>query len=628
MDQFSQIDQIRDLPQRSKTWIVAARRLRSWIQNEDETYVRSHLILIMEKKHGYALGYDLLTEVPQAEAVLQNLLNIMLEPEPSAREEPHRPIRIEFFPHELAHSLRQPLQDLGIKALKAHHTAGINAAMDGFEESSNSDSNNAAGLLSIKGVSPRLVGDFFDAAADFYAAEPWLTLPEDRILAIQTEPDGEPWFIQIIGQEGDPFGLLLFHSLADVELANSTDGPPAGSWYSVPFQPIHSLPFDDLEAIERYGWKVAGEMAYPFPMVFEQKQVLRPPCEELILFEKIMRAVALFVYDHLAGTEADVEQPVEIDLTVPAHTGTAHLHISYPAIELQEEGQPGDFAFSEWDREELREQEDPAILLPDPRAMEGFMFGGSFSDAIDASVQEAQSLMYDAWDESDPQTRIAAAHEALKISPDCADAYVLLAEEETKTLEEAMGHFQAGVKAGERALGKAYFEENAGHFWGLLETRPYMRARQGLAHCLWKLDQTNAARTHYEEMLHLNPDDNQANRYMLMDLYLTNGLNKESLALLERYDDDIDAHLLYAQALTLYRIKGAGAEADQVLRSAIKANPHVPEYLSDPEQRPIPLPEYIIVGEKSDAVAYATIGRKHWHATQGAVEWLREIEKS
>jgi hypothetical protein len=29
-------------------------------------------------------------------------------------------------------------------------------------------------------------------------------------------------------------------------------------------------------------------------------------------------------------------------------------------------------------------------------------------------------------------------------------------------------------------LGKQAFEEYVGHSWGLLETRPYMRAREGL----------------------------------------------------------------------------------------------------------------------------------------------------
>jgi len=42
--------------------------------------------------------------------------------------------------------------------------------------------------------------------------------------------------------------------------------------------------------------------------------------------------------------------------------------------------------------------------------------------------------------------------EFLSISPDCADAYNLLAEEEAKTLEEAKDLYQKGMEAGRRAI--------------------------------------------------------------------------------------------------------------------------------------------------------------------------------
>ena len=81
----------------------------------------------------------------------------------------------------------------------------------------------------------------------------------------------------------------------------------------------------------------------------------------------------------------------------------------------------------------------------------------------------------------------------MEISPDCADAYVLLAEH-AKTADEAQNLYEQGVAAGERALGREAFAEHEGHFWGVLETRPYMRARQGLAQCLWEAGRRREAR--------------------------------------------------------------------------------------------------------------------------------------
>ncbi len=93
------------------------------------------------------------------------------------------------------------------------------------------------------------------------------------------------------------------------------------------------------------------------------------------------------------------------------------------------------------------------------------MSGGSDDEAI----TEAQQVMYEAWDRPTSRSRIALAAKALGISPLCADAYNLLAQE-ARTATEARELYARGLEAGERALGAEGFEEYAGHFWGFLAT--------------------------------------------------------------------------------------------------------------------------------------------------------------
>src|SRR6266508_371017 len=113
--------------------------------------------------------------------------------------------------------------------------------------------------------------------------------------------------------------------------------------------------------------------------------------------------------------------------------------------------------------------------------------------------------MYDAWETPSPRERVRLARQALDLSPDCADDYVLLAEETARSAKEAADLYAKGVAAGERALGKPVFEEEAGHFWGIVETRPYMRSRLGLARALWALGKRQEAAAHAWELLRLNP---------------------------------------------------------------------------------------------------------------------------
>ncbi|MBO0863420.1 MAG: hypothetical protein J2P21_33980, partial [Chloracidobacterium sp.] len=218
-------------------------------------------------------------------------------------------------------------------------------------------------------------------------------------------------------------------------------------------------------------------------------------------------------------------------------------------------------------------------------------------------LEQAQDKLYEAWDAEDEE-RVKLARAALAISPDCADAYVLLAEETAETNEEAMELFQKGVEAGERALGKEFFEECAGEFWDIVETRPYMRARAGLAEAEELRGDPKQAAGHYLELLRLNPNDNQGNRYPLARCLLKSGADDELGKLLDQYNDDPMTDWLYTRALWLFRKDGATERASAALVKAFIQNPFVPLYMVGILQMPDEPPDYdsIEAGGDKEAV--------------------------
>ena len=238
-------------------------------------------------------------------------------------------------------------------------------------------------------------------------------------------------------------------------------------------------------------------------------------------------------------------------------------------------------------------------------------------------LEKAQELIYEAFETGSHRKRVQLAKKALKVSSDCADAYVLLAEETAKDPEEAKELYEKGVQAGESALGEEVFEEDAGHFWGILETRPYMRARQGLALASWELGERSEAIAHYQQMLHLNPNDNQGVRYLLANALLEEGLDDELGELLESYEDDAGAGWVYARALWRFRTEGDGEEARSALEEAISLNPFVAGYLLGRKGIPGALPALVGFGDESEAVVYFAEALPGWLRTPGAIEWLR-----
>ena len=240
-------------------------------------------------------------------------------------------------------------------------------------------------------------------------------------------------------------------------------------------------------------------------------------------------------------------------------------------------------------------------------------------DALD----RAQDCIYDAVEVSTPKRRIALARKALSISPLCADAHVILAGHSAKGSDEELDHWRRGVEAGEKALGKSGFKDYAGHFWGFLETRPYMRARNGLALALWARGARDEAVDHLLAMLALNPNDNQGLRYALAGYLVELRRTSDFDALMKSFPEDGSAFFAWPRALSAFQIGGDCAASRAQLKKAMASNAHVRDFLSDRRKLPKRRPAYYSPGDASEAMFYVTDNGGCWSATPGALDWLR-----
>ncbi|HUV44440.1 MAG TPA: tetratricopeptide repeat protein [Dehalococcoidales bacterium] len=242
-------------------------------------------------------------------------------------------------------------------------------------------------------------------------------------------------------------------------------------------------------------------------------------------------------------------------------------------------------------------------------------------------LEEAQELIYQALESTEKKERIHLAMESLKVCDNCADAYVLLAEEAAETIEQARDWYRRGMDAGERALGPEVFTKEAGNFWGIIETRPYMRAREGLADCLYSLGEHDAAMEHYRDILRLNPNDNQGVRYkLLICLMETNDINAAK-ELLGQYPDEYSADWFFTRALIAFIQHGTGQESNKQLRQAMQYNPHVVPYLLGQRRLPRALPNRIGFGDEDEAASYVAEFADVWLGIPGVLEWVKAVTR-
>lgn len=159
----------------------------------------------------------------------------------------------------------------------------------------------------------------------------------------------------------------------------------------------------------------------------------------------------------------------------------------------------------------------------------------------DDAYRDAQDLVYDGWDalsQGDVDFAEDCFEEALGIDDMLADAYNGLAAValDRADLERAEERYETAYDLARETLGTE--APNAFYWWDEIETRPYMRAREGLARLYRRTGRYEEAAAEYEALLRLNPNDNQGARFEIGPLYQLAGTLDAVLDAYQQYADN------------------------------------------------------------------------------------------
>lgn len=169
---------------------------------------------------------------------------------------------------------------------------------------------------------------------------------------------------------------------------------------------------------------------------------------------------------------------------------------------------------------------------------------------------------------------------ALELEPENVDVQLQLIVHtlEGKT-DEQLPALQRLMDAAAKQLEReGCFKESVGEFWGVLETRPYMRVCYTYFEALITCGMMRRAIDEGQHLLELCENDNLGVRYRLMHLYAYMEDEMHALALHKQFDSYEETQMLLPLAVLYYKLNQFDKAEDYIKRLA-KANKDTKEFL-------------------------------------------------
>ncbi len=598
------------------TWEVAVTPLPRWLPVEGRR-VRAWLAVCFDTEGERALAIE-----PRVEEAIPGVLERLLSR--AARSWRVRPARIRVADAEVARILKDLLapQEIPVEVAELLYLPELL----GFLIAEIAPPDPRPGPLTGAGVTVERLRSYAQAATGLYISPIWRHLTSEDLIRVESPKVEESFRYAVLTRDDSgPGGLWFFPSREDFEWIQEGDVGSflsgLGSWM-FRFDRPWVAPQSDTDLWERHGLPWSGEDRCPTACFIGMEVMKRPDARQLAFLEGLMSALA-------ATAEEDLDAG-RWEKRVKTAEGSARFVLSLPELLEPAETERG-FSFSTMWRytERTIRKLNKRLQGRQPESLE------EANEALDALFREEEEAgpaepetpqdraeqLLDQAHEARGRRMVLLARQALEIWPDCTDAYNLLAGREPDP-QAALDLYARAMAAAQRAMGPEIFEQ-AGDFWGLVETRPYMRARQGLAERLLVLGRTEKAAEHYREMLRLNPDDNQGVRHALASLLIVLERDEEAEELLDRYEEDDSPFMAFPGALLSFRREGDSPEARRRLKRALQANRFVPGLLLR-TQEVSAIPGMYSPGGREEAALYYDLSLETWAKTPGALDWLRK----
>ncbi len=194
----------------------------------------------------------------------------------------------------------------------------------------------------------------------------------------------------------------------------------------------------------------------------------------------------------------------------------------------------------------------------------------------------------------------------LELAPDHIDARMMLAEFEEDEIKK-LELFREAIELEKQYLTKeGYFEDQyMGSFYGVFETRPYLRGLYAVAQFYRLTNKITKAIQICEEIIELNENDNLGARYLLINSYVMLEQFDQVQILFDQYEEN-SIFMLLPLAISYYK-QDEYDSAREIIKQIHESNPNFYKVFNeddDLDEDEMSIPGYYSRGSLAEVAAY------------------------
>lgn len=251
-------------------------------------------------------------------------------------------------------------------------------------------------------------------------------------------------------------------------------------------------------------------------------------------------------------------------------------------------------------------------------------------------LDDAYEILEEAQNAKNEKEAIRLAKKAYEKSSECFDAILFQCDLEENGIKR-MELLDNGLETEKNRLTKEkYFDkDNIGHFYGIFETRPYIRGLVTKAEYLLEEGKMHQAESVCKEVLRLNENDNMGARYLLMAIFATLEEENDMLKLYKKYPEE-DLEMIFPLFALYYKI-GNDKKAKEYLNRINKCNANFVKFFNGTIKESEKVsPGYYGRGDSSEVFMYmnrydyllVTMPRLHEYVIENLIKNKKNLKAS